>query len=86
MRIEHHMQLRAKQKHSTGAYRTVNRINMDRPDPFRWLQGTAARAVILTDTYTNLVHENTVRIAIALNASFLGTISYITKSHKMGYA
>ena len=37
---------------------------MDRPDPFRWLQGTAALAVILTDTYTNLVRENTLRIAI----------------------
>ena len=56
---------------------------MDRPDPFRWLQRTAALAVILTDTYTNLVRENTVRIAIAPTLLFLGTI---IKSHKMGYA
>ena len=56
---------------------------MNRPDPFRWLQGTAALAVILKDTYTNLVHENTVRIAIALMLLFLRTIN---KSHKMGYA
>ena len=47
---------------------------MDRPDLFRRLQGTAALAVILTVTYTNLVHENTVRKAIALMLLSLGTI------------
>ena len=47
---------------------------MDRPDLFRWLQGTAALAVTLTVTYTNLVHENTVRKAIALMLLLLGTI------------
>ncbi len=47
---------------------------------FRWLQGTSALAVTVIDAHTNLVHENTVRISIALMLRF---IEAIIKSHEM---